>query len=274
MTLTNIVKIVCSCARAPRSRTNHPKNREGLPQPNPNKRPDLINILVVGTYMAGKTCIKNWWYMGRRAHTDMTTIGIDWAEKRDVAIPGSQIPMTVRVWDTAGLRPDRKFWKITSSCFRGAHAIIVVYDRTNQASFDNDMPFIFQELKNRGVRHTVPVAIACNLPRSCNSPATDRKAEALGLLSQQNIGEPTPSAAAVCKQFHALVTDPESEPQLPTKEGGSKLFQLPWEQLCEIMSYLVEPPSLFFETNTMTGHGVQELFGMVINRVVRQRCLQ
>lgn len=44
------------------------------------------------------------------------------------------LPSTFSQWDTAG---QERFRTITSSYYRGAHGIIVVYDCTDQESFNN-----------------------------------------------------------------------------------------------------------------------------------------
>ena len=42
--------------------------------------------------------------------------------------------VALQVWDTAG---QERFRALTTSYYRGAHGVIVVYDVTEQASFDH-----------------------------------------------------------------------------------------------------------------------------------------
>jgi small GTP-binding protein len=51
---------------------------------------------------------------------------------RTIELDGKSIKL--QIWDTAG---QERFRTITSSYYRGAHGIIVVYDCTDQESFNN-----------------------------------------------------------------------------------------------------------------------------------------
>ena len=72
----------------------------------------------------------------------MTTIGVDFKIKT-LDIDGKSVKL--QIWDTAG---QERFRNIVSSYYRGAHGIMMVYDITDQESFQNLNSWLIEIEKN------------------------------------------------------------------------------------------------------------------------------
>ncbi|KAK4740801.1 hypothetical protein SAY87_024389 [Trapa incisa] len=79
----------------------------------------------------GKSCLLLRFSDDSYLESYISTIGVDF-KIRTVEQDGKTIKL--QIWDTAG---QERFRTITSSYYRGAHGIIVVYDVTDQESFNN-----------------------------------------------------------------------------------------------------------------------------------------
>ncbi|XP_077931087.1 ras-related protein Rab-26 isoform X9 [Halichoerus grypus] len=110
--------------------------RPGIARPGPQVRPNgppqpgrpslgggdfydvAFKVMLVGDSGVGKTCLLMRFKDGAfLAGTFISTVGIDF-----------------RIWDTAG---QERFRSVTHAYYRDAHALLLLYDVTNKASFDN-----------------------------------------------------------------------------------------------------------------------------------------
>lgn len=91
----------------------------------------LFKLLLIGDSAVGKTCILFRFSDDQFNSSFISTIGIDFKIKT-VDIDGKRVKL--QIWDTAG---QERFHTITTSYYRGANGIMMVYDITNPKSFDN-----------------------------------------------------------------------------------------------------------------------------------------
>ncbi|GBG25154.1 Ras-related protein Rab-8A [Hondaea fermentalgiana] len=90
-----------------------------------------IKLLMIGDSGVGKTCLLLRYANDSFSPTFITTIGIDFKIKTIVL---DDKTIKLQIWDTAG---QERFRTITTSYFRGAQGILLVYDVTDRGSFDN-----------------------------------------------------------------------------------------------------------------------------------------
>jgi Ras-related protein Rab-8A len=97
-----------------------------------------IKLLMIGDSGVGKTCLLLRYANDSFSPTFITTIGIDFKIK-NIDIEGTKIKL--QIWDTAG---QERFRTITTSYFRGAQGILLVYDVTDRRSFESIRNWISQ----------------------------------------------------------------------------------------------------------------------------------
>ncbi|WVZ59174.1 hypothetical protein U9M48_009365 [Paspalum notatum var. saurae] len=91
-----------------------------------------FKILLIGDSGVGKSTLLVSFVAASHLHDDIApTIGVDFKIKF-LTVGGKKLKLTI--WDTAG---QERFRTITSSYYRGAQGIILVYDVTKRESFSN-----------------------------------------------------------------------------------------------------------------------------------------
>jgi len=91
----------------------------------------LIKLLLIGDSGVGKSCLLLRFSDDSFIPSFITTIGIDF-KIRTIELEGKRIKL--QIWDTAG---QERFRTITTAYYRGAMGILLVYDVTDEKSFQN-----------------------------------------------------------------------------------------------------------------------------------------
>lgn len=92
----------------------------------------LFKLLLIGDTSVGKSCLLLRFADDEFTKDYISTIGVDFKIKTLRQEDGKVIKL--QIWDTAG---QERFRNITSSYYRGAHGIIVVFDLTQRKSMTN-----------------------------------------------------------------------------------------------------------------------------------------
>ncbi|XP_056267675.1 ras-related protein Rab-34 [Pseudoliparis swirei] len=89
---------------------------------------NIAKVIVVGDVAVGKTCLISRFRKGAFDKNYKATIGVDFEMERFEVLG---VPFSFQLWDTAG---QERFKCIASTYYRGAQAIIVVFDMSSVSS--------------------------------------------------------------------------------------------------------------------------------------------
>ena len=93
-----------------------------------------IKLLLIGDSGVGKSCCLLRFSEDSFTPSFITTIGIDF-KIRTIELDGKRVKL--QIWDTAG---QERFRTITTAYYRGAMGILLVYDVTDERSFNSEWP--------------------------------------------------------------------------------------------------------------------------------------
>ena len=91
----------------------------------------LFKILLIGDSGVGKTSVILRYTKNVFHEEFLNSIGVDFKSK-DLNIDGRKVKL--QIWDTAG---QERFRTITTSYYRGAHAIVIVFDLTKRQTYEH-----------------------------------------------------------------------------------------------------------------------------------------
>lgn len=94
-----------------------------------------IKLLLIGDSGVGKSCCLLRFSEDSFTPSFITTIGIDF-KIRTIELDGKRVKL--QIWDTAG---QERFRTITTAYYRGAMGILLVYDVTDERSFNSKITY-------------------------------------------------------------------------------------------------------------------------------------
>jgi len=157
--------------------------------------------LLIGDSGVGKSCLLLRFADDTYTESYISTIGVDF-KIRTVTLDGKTIKL--QIWDTAG---QERFRTITSSYYRGAHGIIVVYDVTDRNSF-NDVQKWMQEIEKFAGTNVVKLLIGNKCDVTDGRQVPPEEGEALAKKLGTNFIETSAKTSInVEKSFWRLTTD-------------------------------------------------------------------
>jgi Ras-related protein Rab-8A len=89
-----------------------------------------FKILTIGESGVGKTCIAQRFVKDKFNKNHLATIGVDYFDKK-LHINNKDIRL--KIWDTAG---QERFKTLTAQYYKGADGILLVYDVTDEESYE------------------------------------------------------------------------------------------------------------------------------------------
>lgn len=104
----------------------------------------IFKVLIIGNSSVGKSNILLRYTDNIFNDSFLPTIGVDFKIK-NISVNNQRIKLNI--WDTAG---QERFKTITSTYYKGAHGIVLVYDITDRESFNNINNWVTEVKKNAG----------------------------------------------------------------------------------------------------------------------------
>ena len=137
-----------------------------------------FKILTIGESGVGKTCVLRRFVENKFLKNHLATIGIDFKTKT-LNINNQEIKL--KIWDTAG---QERFRNITTQYYKGADGIVLVYDVTDESSYDKIRDWMDQ-IKNNTEGEDIGLVLLgnkCDIePRSVTEAQGNKLAQELNI---------------------------------------------------------------------------------------------
>ena len=125
----------------------------------------LYKIIIVGDTCVGKSNILSRYIKNVFREDSKSTVGVELGNKL-LKVKGTNTKL--QIWDTAG---QERYRSITSSYYKGSHGCFIVYDITNEQSFENVEKW-FEQVQKEGSKDVSIILVGnkCDLENERKVP--------------------------------------------------------------------------------------------------------
>lgn len=116
----------------------------------------LFKFVITGDSNGGKSHILERFTKDSYSESTQITIGVEFTNKIVTVKDGKRVKL--QIWDTAGTEQYRA---ITTGYYRGAHAVLLVYDITSLHSFRNMQTYWINQVKSSTAESCI-IGLAAN----------------------------------------------------------------------------------------------------------------
>uniref|UniRef100_A0A2K6FZK6 Ras-related protein Rab-36 n=1 Tax=Propithecus coquereli TaxID=379532 RepID=A0A2K6FZK6_PROCO len=152
----------------------------------------ISKVIVVGDLSVGKTCLINRFCKDTFDKNYKATIGVDFEMERFEVLG---VPFSLQLWDTAG---QERFKCIASTYYRGAQAIIIVFNLNDVASLEHTKQWLADALKENDPSSVLLFLVGSKKDLSTPAQYVLMEKDALKVAQEIKTVQRLPNPGALC----------------------------------------------------------------------------
>lgn len=179
----------------------------------------VAKLLIIGDQRVGKSCILTRFTENFYTPHSIMTVGIDYKTKK-IKVDGTEIKL--QIWDTAG---QEKYRSITQNFYKNAMGVVIVFDLTDEGTFDNVRNWI-RQIKNHAGENVCKLLVGNKCDIEENRVSKEKIAEFVKETNIEYFETSAKNNININEAFYSIAKDVKSKflkgPEGPTATEDTK----------------------------------------------------
>ena len=168
---------------------------------------DTFKVVLIGDMAVGKTCIIAQFTTGEFDPDSVTSSTVNFRSKTIEFLDGKSIKFNI--WDTMG---QEKYRAMAQIFYKDARIVILVYDISNQKSFEAMKDYWYQQVKEKGPKEII-LAVAANKSdlyelRQVDDEEGEKFAKSIGAIFASTSARNDTGITSLFENIGRMVLDP------------------------------------------------------------------